>query len=258
MRILIANDDGIRSEGIEALLTVAKKHGEVKVFAPDRERSGSGHSKSFCDPLRVQPTELLGCEAYAVMGTPADCIQLGLTIGWPEDGCDLVLSGFNNAPNLGYDITFSGTVGAAMTGTMNGIRSIAFSLAYFSFDKAPAYESAVKWLEENWEALMHTSRQTAGFINVNIPSIPYEQIKGIEITKMGRHIFQSHLLEHHSPMKEPYYWYFGKVVEKEHEPGTDIHAILNGYVSVTPLSLDWTNHQMAAKLKSAFTADKMS
>ena len=250
MRILITNDDGVRAAGIETLISVAKKHGEVKVFAPDRERSGSGQAKSFCDPLRVQPTKILGCEAYSVMGTPSDCVHLGLTIGWPN-GCDLILSGFNNAPNLGYDITFSGTVGAAMTGTMNGVRSIALSLAYFSFEEQPLYETGAKWLETNWEMVINCSEHAEGLININVPSIPVDQIQGTQITKMGRHIFRSYLIEKHNPIKEPYYWYFGKFTGKdEHEEGTDIHAILNRYVSITPLSLDWTNNEEAAKFSS--------
>ena len=128
MKILVTNDDGIRAPGLRALVDAVKPFGEVKVVAPDRERSCCAHALTMRDPLRVAEFEWDGCEAFEVNGFPADCVNVALTLGFP-DGCDLVLSGINNGPNLGFDITYSGTVGGAMEGTVNGIRSIALSVA---------------------------------------------------------------------------------------------------------------------------------
>ena len=127
MRILITNDDGIHAAGLKALVEVAQEHGEVKVFAPDRERSACSHAMTLRDPLRVKEVNWPGVSAFEVNGLPVDCVNVGLTVGWP-DGCDLVLSGINNGPNLGFDVTYSGTVAGAMEGCINGIRSISVSM----------------------------------------------------------------------------------------------------------------------------------
>jgi len=113
MRILVTNDDGLSAPGLVALVDVARNHGEVKIIAPDHERSGCGHSMTINDPLRVRQVDWGGFEAYEVNGVPVDCVNVGLTLAWP-DGCDLILSGFNNGPNLGFDITYSGTAAGAM------------------------------------------------------------------------------------------------------------------------------------------------
>ncbi len=189
MRILITNDDGIRAPGIEALVGVAAKFGTVKIVAPDRERSACGHSMTMRDPLRATEYPWAGHEAIEVNGVPVDCVNVGLTVAWP-DGCDLILSGINYGPNLGFDITYSGTAAGAMEGAINGIRSIAMSMALFVSGAPAHYGTGAQWLEENWELLVNAPRNDLSFLNVNIPSIAYPELRGHRITQMGQRVYQ--------------------------------------------------------------------
>src|SRR5579862_6881510 len=169
MRILVTNDDGIRAPGIEALVQVARQFGEVKVVAPDHERSACGHSMTMRDPLRAQPVSNYDeIEAWEISGVPVDCVNVGLTEMFP-DGCDLILSGINNGPNLGFDITYSGTVAGAMEGAINGIPSISLSMALFVTGAPVHFETGARWLLENWELLIGAPQKPLTFLNVNIP-----------------------------------------------------------------------------------------
>jgi 5'-nucleotidase len=247
MRILITNDDGIRAPGLVALTDVARKHGEVKIVAPDHERSACGHSMTMRDPLRVWPVEWEGLEAYEVNGVPVDCVNVGLTLAWP-DGCDLILSGFNNGPNLGFDITYSGTVAGAMEGAINGIRSIAFSMALFVTGAPIHYETGARWLGENWDMLMDLPVKPLTFLNVNVPSIAYPELQGIKMATMGKRVYEDRVELRTDPWGRPYYWQGGVVVMDRDQPGTDVNAVSDGYVSITPVSLDWTDHEHLADL----------
>ena len=247
MRILITNDDGIRAPGLEALVSVASKFGQVKVVAPDRERSACGHAMTMRDPLRVVEQSWPGIHAMEVNGLPVDCVNVGLTVAWP-DGCDLILSGINNGPNLGFDITYSGTVAGAMEGTINGIRSISLSMALFVNGAPIHYESGTQWLEENWEMLTTAPQAHLTFLNVNIPSIAYPELRGHRITKMGQRVYQDRVEVRYDPWGKPYYWQGGVVVMEPNQPETDVQAVSEGFVSITPVSLDWTNHRHAGEL----------
>jgi 5'-nucleotidase len=250
MRILITNDDGIRAPGLEALVRVARKFGEVKVVAPDRERSACGHAMTMRDPLRVNSFAWEGIEALEVNGVPVDCVNVGLTVAWP-DGCDLVLSGINNGPNLGFDITYSGTAAGAMEGTINGIRSIATSMALFVSGAPIHYETGVMWLEQNWEMLVTAPMEDLTFLNVNIPSIAYPEIRGHRVTRMGQRVYEDRVEVRQDPWGRPYYWQGGVVVMQTDQPGTDVQAVSEGFVSITPVSLDWTRHSMISTLESS-------
>lgn len=253
MRILITNDDGIHAPGIQTLAQVAQEFGEVKVVAPDRERSACAHAMTMRDPLRVRDYRWPGVEAYEVNGLPVDCVNVGLTVAWP-DGCDLVLSGINNGPNLGFDVTYSGTVAGAMEGCINGIRSIAVSMAVF-VDGAPFhYETGAQWLRENWSLLTSAPVKPKVFLNVNIPAIAYEEINGYRVVGMGDRVYQDRVERREDPWGRPYFWQGGVVVMKPDTPGTDVHAVSEGYVAITPVSLDWTDHAFAAELDAAFRA----
>jgi 5'-nucleotidase len=241
MRILVTNDDGIRAPGLVALVDVAREHGEVKIVAPDHERSACGHSMTMRDPLRVLPVEWDGIEAYEVNGVPVDCVNVGLTVAWP-DGCDLVLSGINNGPNLGFDVTYSGTVAGAMEGTINDIPSIAISMALFVTGAPIHYETGARWLRENWAALVSLPHKPLTFLNVNVPSIDYQQIRGHRVVGMGQRVYKDRVELRTDPWGRPYYWQGGVVVMDPDQPDTDVNAVSEGFVSITPVTLDWTDH----------------
>lgn len=247
MRILLTNDDGIHAPGLLALVEAVREFGEVKVAAPDRERSACAHAMTLRDPLRVKEYDYHGLAGYEVNGFPVDCVNVALTIAYP-DGCDLVLSGINNGPNLGYDVTYSGTVGGAMEGCINGIPSIAISMATF-VDGAPYhFETGTRWLKENFEMLTAIKKERT-FLNVNVPAIAHEELNGHKITGMGRRVYQDRVEERADPWGRRYFWQGGIAVLRSDDPTTDVHAVSNGYVSVTPVSLDWTDHAFAAELR---------
>lgn len=252
MRILITNDDGIRAPGMQSLVRVASQFGEVKIVAPDRERSACGHSMTMRDPLRVVPYSFDGLEAYEVNGVPVDCVNVGLTVCWP-DGCDLILSGINNGPNLGFDITYSGTVAGAMEGAINGVRSISLSMAIFVTGAPAHYETGEAWLKENWGSLTAAPEKPLTFLNVNIPAIDYAELRGVRVCGMGQRVYKDRVEFREDPWGRPYYWQGGVVVmDPDTQPGTDVEAVSQGFVSVTPVSLDWTDRGHAETLSKCF------
>lgn len=248
MRILATNDDGIRAPGLVALVEVAREFGEVKVVAPDRERSACGHSMTLRDPLRAWEADLLGVEAYEVTGVPVDCVNVGLTICWP-DGCDLVISGINNGPNLGFDVTYSGTVAGAMEGCINDIRGVAISMASFVTGAPYHYETGARWLRENWEFLMSAPLKPLTFLNVNVPAIEYAELRGTRISSMGKRVYKDRVELREDPWGRPYYWQGGVVVMTDPEPGTDALAVSEGFAAVTPVSIDWTDYEHLSALE---------
>ncbi len=244
MKILITNDDGINGRGLHELAQVARKFGEVKIFAPDRERSACSHAMTLRDPLRVAEVDYHQLKAFAVNGFPVDCVNVGLTIGYP-DGCDLILSGINAGPNLGFDITYSGTVAGAMEGAINGIRSIALSLAVFVQEAPPHWETASRWLTENFEKLVNSPIEDLTFLNVNVPSIAYEELRGTRVAEMGKRVYVDRVERRDDPWGRPYYWQGGSVVMSADQPRTDVQAVNEGFVAITPLSLNWTAANLA-------------
>lgn len=248
MRILVTNDDGVRADGIRHLANVAAEFGEVKIVAPDRERSACAHAMTLRDPLRVKETLVDGIEAYEVNGVPVDCVNVGLTVAWP-DGCDLVLSGINNGPNLGFDVTYSGTVAGAMEGTINGIKSIALSMCVFAEGAPFHYETGATWLRENWQMLLDLPFHDLSLLNVNVPAIAYPELVGHKFVGMGRRVYQDRVERREDPWGRPYYWQGGAVVMRSEDVNTDVWAVSNGYVSITPVSLDWTDHRLLTTFK---------
>jgi 5'-nucleotidase len=248
MRILITNDDGVRAEGLRKLAAVASKFGEVKIVAPNHERSGCSHSITIHDPLRIKEIPWEGTQAYEVNGTPADCVNVGLTVAWP-DGCDLVLSGFNNGPNLGFDVTYSGTAGGAMEGAINGVPSMALSMAGFVSGAPLHYETGASWLEENWSLLVNAPQKPLSFLNINIPAIAYPEIQGFKVVAMGKRIYEDRVEMRHDPWNRPYYWQGGVVIMNPDQPGTDVEAVTMGYVSITPITIDWTDYEHAEEIQ---------
>lgn len=249
MRILVTNDDGIHAPGLVALVEVARKFGEVRIVAPDHEQSACGHSMTMRRPLRVWEAEWEGVRAYEVDGVPVDCVNVGLTVAWP-DGCDLVLSGLNNGPNLGFDITYSGTCAGAMEGAINGIPSISISMALFVTGAPIHYETGKRWLEENFEMLVKAPTKPLSFLNINVPSVDYAEIQGHRFVSMGKRVYEDRVEYREDPWGRPYYWQGGVVVMDPSDEGTDVQAVSEGFVSITPVQLDWTDYELIAKLEA--------
>jgi 5'-nucleotidase len=206
------------------------------------------------EPLRVQQFAWDGCEAMEVSGFPVDCVNVGLTIGYP-DGCDLVLSGINNGPNLGFDITYSGTVAGAMEGTINGIPSISISMAAFVYGAPSHFDTAKRWLREHWSMLVEAPQTPLTFLNVNIPAIEYVELRGHRVVPMGRRVYRDRVELRTDPWGRPYYWQGGvAVLEASDQPGTDVAAVSDGFVSITPVTLDWTNYEHLKDLEARFAS----
>ncbi|MCS7280616.1 MAG: 5'/3'-nucleotidase SurE [Desulfobacterota bacterium] len=228
MLILLTNDDGINSEGIKYLKeNLSTKH-EVFVVAPDRERTCSAHSITLHKPLRITKHE---DRVFSTNGTPADCVLLGVKCVIKRLP-DLVISGINGGPNLGQDIFYSGTVAAAREGAFLGIQSIAVSInTYFGF----RFEDATKIVEDIIRRLMKNPLPKGIFLNINIPNLPYGEIKGFMVTSPGVRIYDDKVIEREDPRGKKYYWIGGSINNVKPKRGTDFYAVKEGYVSVTPL-----------------------
>jgi 5'-nucleotidase len=234
MRILVSNDDGIFSPGIKALGLAMRALGEVYVVAPDVEQSAVGHGITVRRPLRFKHTQSAGfgeIPAYRVDGTPADCVVLGVhLLGRP----DLLVSGINIGVNLGLDLTHSGTVAAALEGTSLGIPSIAFSLD--TSGEELDFTEATLWAQRLARLVAEKGLPRGIFLNVNFPA---GTPKGVLVTRLSTHHWEDTVVERLDPEGRPYYWIAGTPVGEEEE-GTDLWAVRRGYVSVTPVSLDFT------------------
>lgn len=242
LNILVTNDDGIHSEGLIALEEAMSKLGTVYVVAPDRERSAAGHSLTLHHPLRL---EEISKNRYSLDGTPTDCVNLAVN-GLLEDRPDVVVSGINKGGNLGDDITYSGTVAAAMEGTLLGIPSIAVSLdskSDFNFDAAA--EAATKIVKN----VLDKGMPADTLLNLNIPNMPAEELKGWKVTRQGKRIYGDAVIEKVDPRGRKYFWIGGDTLGFEHRDDSDFEALSNGFISITPLHLDLTNHKTMDELK---------
>lgn len=256
MRILLTNDDGVESYGLRALYeaVVSVPGVEAIVIAPDRNWSISGHNKTMDRPLRVnEVTWYNGVQIFTTDGTPADCVSLA-GLGIITEMPDLVVSGINTGPNLGDDVTYSGTVAAAMEAHIAGVPSVAFSLdAYtdFNFEAAKTFITklltrfANGWRGEENGLLISPEL----LLNVNIPNCNFEEVTGIEVTRLGRRIYKDELFRREDPRGRPYYWIGGERPGGEPVEGTDIAALAANRISLTPLMLDLTHYRMLDKLK---------
>jgi 5'-nucleotidase len=235
MIILVSNDDGIHSEGILALENSLRGVGEVYTVAPDREQNSMSHALTLHRPLRVLE---LGSRRFAVDGTPTDCVKLALT-GLLPVRPDLVVSGINKGPNLGDDIIYSGTVSAAIEGALLAIPAIAVSLVTFeNFDFSAAAEFAAELIAHMGEKPIPLET----LLNVNVPPLPKEKIKGWRITRQGKRHYSENIVERIDPRGKKYYWIGGDNLGFSREEGTDCMAVHEGFVSVTPLQVDLTNY----------------
>jgi 5'-nucleotidase len=251
MYILVTNDDGINAPGLFALKQALQVLGEVVVVAPDRNWSASGHTKTMHKPLRVEKKTLPdGSLGYATDGAPTDCVALVMLGLFPEKPA-LVVSGINPGANLAHDLTYSGTVAAAMEGAINNVPSIAVSINADNrkeIDFAPATEYAVRIARR---ILSNGNLPPDTFLNVNVPATPIEQIQGVRITRLGKRIYRDELIERQDPTGRNYYWIGGEPPSgATEEEGTDVWAVARYFVSITPVHMDMTSHAMIAHLKT--------
>ncbi|MBU0508042.1 5'/3'-nucleotidase SurE [bacterium] len=244
MRVLISNDDGIQAPGLSALIQALRGFGEIWVVAPDREQSAVGHAITMHEPIRLFPWKLEGADhTFAISGTPGDCVKLALTELMPQRP-DIVVSGINRGENTGISVIYSGTVSAATEGAINGLPSLAVSLAsYTSTDYADAAQVARFMVERVAEHRLPPDT----LLNVNVPSLPMEHIRGIRVVRQGRARFQETFDKRTAPRGDVYYWMDGACVPLE-ETDTDATTLHAGYVTVTPVQLDLTHHEFLSQL----------
>ncbi len=242
IRILISNDDGVNSEGIRALAGVLQTLGEVFIVAPDRDQSAASHALSLYRPLRM---EEIAQNTYSVDGTPTDCVNLAVNGILKDKKPDLIVSGINKGENLGDDITYSGTVSAAIEGTLLEIPSIAVSVVNkngLRFDAASFYALMIA------KYVLMRGLPKGTFINLNIPSLPKEEIRGIKVTRQGKRVYGEPIVENVDPRGRKYYWIGGNELGFLDIENSDIIAVNQGYVSVTPIKLDLTDYDFLERL----------
>ena len=251
MHILVTNDDGVTHPGLLALVQALSNLAQVTVFAPERNWSASGHVKTLHRPLRVRKTKLKdGTPALTTDGAPSDCVAMAL-LGLIEDPIDIVVSGINPLANLGHDVTYSGTVTAAMEAAIFGLPGIAISI---DSDREHGGEIAYNTAAEIARDVIHMTigRNFPGgiLLNVNIPNGPRNVINGVKITRQGLRIYRDELVEREDPRGQKYYWIGGEAPTGVPKPGTDIGALSEGFVSITPLGLDLTVADMIPILET--------
>ncbi len=242
IRILISNDDGVNSEGLHALAGVLQTLGEVFIVAPDRDQSAASHALSLYRPLRM---EEIAQNTYSVDGTPTDCVNLAVNGILKDKKPDLIVSGINKGENLGDDITYSGTVSAAIEGTLLEIPSIAVSVVNkngLRFDAASFYALMIA------KYVLMRGLPKGTFINLNIPSLPKEEIRGIKVTRQGKRVYGEPIVENVDPRGRKYYWIGGNELGFLDIENSDIIAVNQGYVSVTPIKLDLTDYDFLERL----------
>ncbi len=250
MHILVTNDDGVSAPGLLALAQAMRTLGRVTVFAPDRNWSASGHVKTMDRPLRVREVVLAdGSPAFACDGAPSDCVALSL-LGFLKEKVDLVISGINPNANLGHDVTYSGTVTAAMEAVIAGVPGVAISLdSPENHRESLNYNTAAEVAHRVAAQVLENGLPRGILLNVNVPYLSQEQLKGFLITRQGLRVYRDELERRLDPRGRPYYWIGGQAPTGVEEPGTDFGALRAGFVSITPLQLDLTAYPVMADLE---------
>jgi len=248
LRILLTNDDGIFAEGLQALAGCFHAVAETYIVAPDHEQSATGHAITMHRPLRAEPVKLpLTPEvpAWAVNGTPADCVKLAVESLLP-DKPDLVVSGINRGANLGTDVLYSGTVSAAIEGVILGIPAIAVSLTEY---REPRYEYAAEFICHLAELLLQRGISSDTLLNINVPACTSEKMCGVSITRLGVRQYKNAFESRTDPRGRTYYWLAGELIDTEDGDDTDVSAIKNCKISVTPIHYDLTNYGLIGDLQ---------
>jgi 5'-nucleotidase len=245
--ILLSNDDGIDSEGIKTLEEAVRDLGDVFVVAPDEERSAASHALTLHKPLRINERDP---RHFSMNGTPTDCINFGLFVILPRKP-DLIVSGINHGSNLADDVTYSGTVSAAFEGSILGTMSIAFSLETPDSDKDPfQFDTARHYARKLVERQLKNPHDPSVLLSINIPNRPLSAVKGVRVTRLGKRIInETNIIRKEDPRGRPYYWIGMGPKDFEPDPQSDLHAIDQGFVSVTPLHLDLTHYPSIHQMK---------
>ncbi len=266
MLILITNDDGIEAPALFPLKKALDSIAETLVFAPDHNWSASGHPKTMHKPLRADPITLPdGSSGFVSTAPPPDCVGLAL-LGVAQRRPDMIVSGINHGANLGYDVFYSGTVAAAVEATIEGLPAVAISRDYEErgpLEITPGYGADDPRLEPPRvdydpiaafcarlvQRVIDHGLPRDTFLNVNLPAGPWEKVKGIELTRLGRRVYQDELVARQDPRGRPYYWIGGLPPKGVADHGTDVWAVENNLVSVTPINLDMTAHGLFRELQ---------
>jgi 5'-nucleotidase len=246
--ILVTNDDGIHSPGLIALARAMKELGDVYIVAPDRERSAVSHSLTLHRPLKV---EKLGEDVFSIDGTPTDCVILAISKLLPERPA-LVASGINRGGNLGGDISYSGTVSGAIEGTILGIPSFAISIVTGDEPQPIHFETASAFATRVGRSILEKSLPSDTLLNINVPNTDKSQVLGIRFTHQGKIVYNNAIQEIHDPRGKMHYWLGGSQLHMEHEKDTDVQAVSDSYISITPIHLDLTNYEALNFLRANF------
>lgn len=251
MRILVTNDDGVYAPGLLALAQELRKVGDVSIVAPDHNWSASGHVKTLSRPLRAKEVTLAdGSNAIACDGAPSDCVAL-FVLGLLPEPADVVVSGINPNANLGHDVTYSGTVTAAMEASIWNLPAIAVSLDAPEYHSGPLdFSTAAKVAAHVTSVVMAHKLPTYNLLNVNVPYCPMDEIKGYMITRQGLRVYRDELVRREDPRGRPYYWIGGQAPTGVPDEGTDIGALSQCYVSINPLTLDLTAYEFKDELET--------
>ena len=247
--ILVVNDDSVFAPGIKALVEAAREFGRVVVVAPDKPQSGMGHAITINSPLRLEKVNFIdGIEAYTTNGTPVDCVKLAVDKILHRKP-DLCLSGINHGANHSINVIYSGTMSAAMEASIESIPSVGFSLMSYSMtaDFEPAKIIVAKIISE---ILKHKKVDKHLLLNVNIPCIPFEEIKGIKVCKQAYAKYEEKFKKRLDPHGKKYYWLTGEFINYDKAKDTDVWALANNYVSVVPVQFDLTNYIIKKELEN--------
>ena len=258
MKILISNDDGILANGIRALTEALSPNHDVYIVAPDRERSAAGHSLTLHTPIRAEEVDAkYGAKrCWMTTGTPGDCVKIALkAILSPEEMPDLVISGINHGPNLGADILYSGTVSCALEGAMIGFPSIATSLASMRNDYED-FKVSAKCIAEFVDRLDPKIIPPKTILNINVPGLDIEDIGGIAITELGKRMFTDAYERRVDPRGKVYYWMAGELINEPEDANTDISAVRNNKISVTPITFEMTNVEVMNQLNTVLCSEE--
>jgi len=256
MRILIVNDDGIHAKGILAIARRLSQEHEVTVVAPDSERSASSHSITIYRPLRVKKTEipdLVNVSCYMTDGMPVDCAKIGISYIL-KSGVDLVVSGINHGPNLGTDILYSGTVAAALDAVLMGYSALAVSTdSYLPQHLDAAAEVAARVVQSG----LFDKRPAGVLYNLNVPDLPFDQIKGIQVVRQGKTLYVDDVDVRQDPHGMEYVWMASRFIKEQAEADTDVGAVARGYAAITPIRFDLTDTSRMADLKCRIVKIKL-
>jgi 5'-nucleotidase len=246
--ILVTNDDGMFAPGIKKLISIAKKFGVVIVVAPDSPQSGQGHAVTLSQPIRLHKVNVFeDVEAYECSGTPVDCVKLAKNVLFKDRNIDLCVSGINHGSNASINILYSGTMSAAMEAALENIDSIGFSHMNYSFDAD--MNAAESYIEMIIAYVLEKGLSDSRLLNVNIPNLPADEIKGIRICRQSPGRWEEEFQIGTDPRGERYYWLTGKFVAEDEGTDSDLWALRNGYISIVPSKYDLTDHNAIGHLK---------